>query len=85
MELQQVRAAQIEVGDYLPNLGQVTKIHCADWGIRFTFKNSATRQFAPDEIVYVTKRERKGTRWGGDDAKPSTRERAKSINGVSVD
>ena len=85
MELEQIRAGRVEVGDYLPNLGQVTKIHCADWGIRFTFKDSATRQFEPDRICYVVQREKKGTRWGGDNAKPSARDRAKSVRGVTVE
>jgi len=86
MELQQLRAGQIEIGDYLPNLGEVTRIHCADWGIRFTFKDSATRQFSVDAICYVTEGERKRRKkWKGEDGKPVPRERATTRKGVSVE
>jgi len=86
MELQQLRASQVQIGDYLLNLGEVTKVHQADRGVRFTFKESLARIFPTHTICYV--RERDSTRckkWVGEDGKPSTRERAKARKGVSVE
>ena len=86
MDIQQLKAGQILVGDYLLNLGEVSRIEQSNGSIKLCFKQSLARIFTASAICYIAKRELvRRSHWGGENGKPSTRKRATARKGVSVE